>query len=106
MKNASEMKHITYLFDHAEDGGDAAQHEGYTRNGNAVAQCLIAGTIRSGCDVRPAIREALQPLTLQWGQSADETLPHGIRLTDEVGGILVLPHALGAGHVLLHKLVD
>ena len=127
MKNAGEMKHITCLFDHAENCGDALQDEGYAGDRHAVAQRFIPCAVGCIRDIRPAIGEALEPLTFQRSQAADEVgmlydafvladelivdafvigIADGSHrlligwLTDEVGGILVLPSALRAGNII------
>ena len=99
------------------------------RKGNTVAQCFVPGRVGSVWEIRPVIREALEPFTLQRGQTADQVgafddalvLAHIlvvdslvireaqgangllVRLHHQVGGILVLPCTFGADHIVLLK---
>jgi len=95
---------------------------------HAVAQRFIPCAVGCIRDIRPAIGEALEPFALQRRQAADEAgafhdafiladelivdalvvaVADGAhrlligRLADEIGGILVLPCALGAGNLII-----
>ena len=72
---------------------------------HAVAQRFIPCAVGCIRDIRPAIGEALEPFALQRRQAADELPLIGIRLADEIGGVLVLARAFRAGDVLLHELI-
>ena len=103
--------------------GHATQNVFHTGDGYRIAQRLVPGGIGRAGNIRPAVREALEPFTFQRGQAADEKssffytllsahmLVVGIVLiaagqragdlmVDEVGGVLVLSGALGAGHAV------
>lgn len=48
------------------------QNKIHPRDSHAVAQCFVPGGVRSAGDIRPAIREPLEPFALQRRQPADE----------------------------------
>ena len=52
--------------------GDPLQDILHAGDGNAVAQRPVPGGIRRAFNVRPAVREALEPLAFQRRQPADE----------------------------------
>lgn len=56
-------------------------------------------------DVRPAIRKALQTLTLQRSQAANEIGIGFCLLANEIGGVLVLAGALRADHTILTEII-
>lgn len=72
---------------------------------HTVAQRFISGAVRSIRDVRPAIRKALQTLTLQRSQAANEIGIGFCLLANEIGGVLVLAGALRADHTILTEII-
>ena len=85
--------------------GDPPHNELHTGYRHTVAQRFISGAVRSIRDVRPAIRKALQTLTLQRSQTTNEIGIGFCLLADEIGGILVLAGALRADHTILTEII-
>ncbi len=108
----AKAKQITYLCSTAKHSCNAAQHEFYAGDCNAVAQRLVTGAVRCAGDIRTVIRKPLQPFALQRGQAADNkavcrsSVVFLIRLAYKIGGVFMLPCALCAGNILLHELID
>ena len=55
--------------------------------------------------VRPPVREALQSLTFQWSQAANEMGMDICLLANEIDGIFTLPCALCADHSILPEVI-
>lgn len=85
--------------------GDPSHDKLYAGYRYAVAQRFITGAVRSTGDICPAIRKALQALTLQRSQTTNEIGIGFCLLTDEIGGILVLAGALRADHTILTEII-
>ena len=57
---------------HPKHQSVAMQNKIHPRDSHTVAQCFVPGGVRSAGDIRPAIREPLEPFALQRRQPADE----------------------------------
>lgn len=76
----------------------------HTGDGDAVAQSPVPGGVRGSRKIRPAIGKTLEALAFQRCQAADE-MGRVCRMEDQIGGVLVLSGALGAGGLILSKTV-
>lgn len=85
--------------------GDPPHDELHTGDRHTVAQRFITGAVRSTGDICPAIRKALQALTLQRSQTTNEIGIGFCLLADEIGGILVLAGALRADYAVLTEII-
>ena len=85
--------------------GNPTHDELHTGYRHTVAQRFISGAVRSIRDVRPAIRKALQALTLQRSQTTDKIGIGFCLLANEIGGILVLTGALRADNTILTEVI-
>ena len=80
-------------------------HKIHAGDGYAVAQRLISCAVRRAGDICPAIGEALQSLTFQWSQAANEMGMDICLLANEIDGIFTLPCALCADHSILPEVI-
>ena len=85
--------------------GDPTHDELHTGYRHAVAQRFISGAVRSTGYICPAIRKALQALTLQRSQTTDKIGIGFCLLANEIGGILVLTGALRADNTILTEVI-
>ena len=100
----TEAKPLRQLY-RPKSCGDPTHDELHTGDRHTVAQRFISGAVRSTGDICPAIRKALQALTLQWSQTANEIGIGFCLLANEIGGVLMLAGALRADYAVLTKII-